>query len=61
MAAQGRWDEERGDSDPSEWTAALGFILANGQSLDWILAGDPRGMIARGAAQSWRAPDQIAV
>jgi len=38
------------DFDP-EQRFALDWVRDHGQSLDWILSGDPGGMIARGAAR----------
>jgi hypothetical protein len=38
--------------DVDEWYAAMSFFKEHGQSLDWILVGDPRGMICQLAAQS---------
>jgi hypothetical protein len=42
------------DQDP-EWEAAVAFVGDHGQSLDWILLGDPSGLICLGAAHSARA------
>ena len=36
--------------DNHEFTAASAFLYRNGQSLDWVILGDPRGMICRAAA-----------
>jgi hypothetical protein len=38
-----------------EWQAAVAFIGSHGQSLDWILRGEPGVMICRAAASSDRA------
>jgi hypothetical protein len=42
------------DQDP-EWEAALAFFFDHGQSLDWIMLGNPGGMITGAAACSARA------
>src|ERR1700730_4959281 len=41
-----------GRDNNREYTAAREFLYRNGQSLDWVIAGDPRGMICHAAAQS---------
>jgi hypothetical protein len=41
-----------GREDHHEFTAAREFLYRNGQSLDWVILGDPRGMICHAAAQS---------
>jgi hypothetical protein len=41
--------------DDDRWIATIKFIGEHGQSCDWILAGNPGGMICHGAAQSRRA------
>jgi hypothetical protein len=40
-----------GQDDNHELRAALEFLYCNGQSLDWVICGDPRGMICNAAAQ----------
>jgi hypothetical protein len=42
------------DDDPEFW-AACDFLRSHGQSLDWVLIGEPSGMICRSAAVSPRA------
>jgi hypothetical protein len=42
------------DDDP-DFETVIRFFGDHGQSLDWIFAGDPGGMICRGAANSRRA------
>lgn len=39
----------------SEWYAALDFLSLHGQSTDWVILGDPSGMICRNAARSEHA------
>jgi hypothetical protein len=46
-AARGRWNDE---DHEAEQIAAFDFLFRHGQSLDWIIGGDPGGMIAHGAA-----------
>jgi hypothetical protein len=41
-----------GRDNNREYTAAREFLYRNGQSLDWVISGDPRGMICGAAAQS---------
>jgi hypothetical protein len=41
-----------GRDNNREYTAAREFLYRNGQSLDWVIAGDPGGMICHAAAQS---------
>jgi hypothetical protein len=44
------------DQDP-EWEAAIAFFFDHGQSLDWILVGNPGSMICGAAARSARAKE----
>jgi hypothetical protein len=39
-----------GHDDNHEFTAAREFLYRNGQSLDWVICGDLRGMICHAAA-----------
>jgi hypothetical protein len=48
----------RGD-DESKFGAALNFIDDHGQSLDWLIRGDPAGMICAAAARSTAAMPQF--
>jgi hypothetical protein len=48
----------RGD-DESKFGAALNFIDDHGQSLDWLIRGDPAGMICAAAARSTAAVPQF--
>jgi hypothetical protein len=41
-----------GRDNDREFTAAREFLYRNGQSLDWVISGDLRGMICHAAAQS---------
>jgi hypothetical protein len=41
--------------DDQEWEAACAFFYDYGQSLDWIVMGNPGGMICGAAARSPRA------
>jgi hypothetical protein len=41
--------------DDQEWEAACAFFYDHGQSLDWIVMGNPGGMICGAAARSPRA------
>ena len=41
--------------DDEEWGRVVEFVHHHGQSLDWIIAGDPGRMICRGAGQSAQA------
>jgi hypothetical protein len=41
--------------DGDEWMATVQFIGSHGQSLDWVVGGDPGGMICAGASRSSRA------
>jgi hypothetical protein len=50
-AARGRWSDEDREA---EQIAAFDFLFRHGQSLDWIIMGDPAGMIAHGASVGWR-------
>lgn len=43
------------EKDAEEWAVASEFFIDHGQSLDWIVRGDPGGMICGGAANSARA------
>ena len=38
---------EDGSKSEDEWEAALHFLYSHGQSLDWVLCGDPRVMICK--------------
>jgi hypothetical protein len=42
------------DND-EEWQAVVAFCGEHGQSLDWIVQGDPAGMICSAAARSRRS------
>jgi hypothetical protein len=44
-------------SGKTQWEAALAFFFDHGQSLDWILVGNPGGMICGAAARSARAKE----
>ena len=46
---------EESDEDFAEREAAFDFIYGHGQSIDWIIFGDPGGLICRAAAHSRRA------
>jgi hypothetical protein len=46
---------EESDEDFAEREAAFDFISSHGQSLDWVVGGDPLGLICRAAAHSRRA------
>ena len=55
---------EESDKDFAERGAAFDFISSHGQSLDWIICGEPGGLICRAAKHSTRAqslapPDPI--
>jgi hypothetical protein len=41
-----------GQEDDHEFLAASRFLYRNGQSLDWVFVGDPRGMICNAAANA---------
>jgi hypothetical protein len=41
-----------GRDNMAEWGAATDFLYRNGQSLDWVILGNPGGMICHAAAQS---------
>ena len=41
---------EGGPDDDAEWQDALDFMIAHGQSFDWILCGSPTALICKGAA-----------
>jgi hypothetical protein len=41
-----------GQDDDHEFVVASQFLYRNGQSLDWVILGDLRGMICHAAAQS---------
>jgi hypothetical protein len=41
-----------GRDNKAEWGAATDFLHRNGQSLDWVILGNPGGMICHAAAQS---------
>jgi hypothetical protein len=45
--------------DDQEWEAACAFFYDHGQSLDWIVMGNPGGMICGAAARSPRAASLI--
>jgi hypothetical protein len=38
---------EDGSESEDEWEVALYFLYSHGQSLDWVLCGDPRVMICK--------------
>jgi hypothetical protein len=42
------------DDDP-EWEAVLAFLFNHGQSIDWVMLGNPGGMICAMAERSARA------
>jgi hypothetical protein len=44
-----------GRDTAKEWQAAMDFLGQHGQSIDWIVRGDPSGMICRAAARSPQA------
>ena len=46
---------EESDEDFAERKAAFGFVSGHGQSIDWIILGDPVGLICRAAEHSRRA------
>jgi hypothetical protein len=56
---QRSYDGAGAPEDDQEWEAACAFFYDHGQSLDWIVMGDPGGMICRGAARSARAAGLI--
>ena len=39
--------------DPDEWLHALRWLHTNGQSVQWVLAGDPCVMICHAAAMTY--------
>jgi hypothetical protein len=39
-----------GADDDAKWQDALDFMIAHGQSFDWILCGSPTALICKGAA-----------
>ena len=41
---------EGGPDDDAKWQDALDFMIAHGQSFDWILCGSPTALICKGAA-----------
>ena len=49
----------RDDAMTNEGMKALWFLHRHGQSLDWVFAGDPAGMICNGAARSEQAARAI--
>src|SRR5215469_6310066 len=49
----------RDDEMTKEGMKALWFLHRHGQSLDWVFAGDPAGMICNGAARSDQAARAI--
>jgi hypothetical protein len=44
-----------GPDDVDEWMSVVEFLDDHGQSIDWILLGDPGGMICGSASRSARA------
>jgi hypothetical protein len=44
-----------GPDDADEWMFVVRFLGDHGQSIDWIVRGDPGGMICEGASRSSRA------
>jgi hypothetical protein len=50
-----RWAAEDQYEDLEEWEATIDFLADHGQSLDWVLFGDPAAMICKCAAWSKRA------
>jgi hypothetical protein len=44
-----------GPEDADEWMFVVKFLDDHGQSIDWIMRGDPGGMICEGASRSSRA------
>lgn len=48
-----------GRENNHEFTAASAFLYRNGQSLDWVISGDPRGMICHAAANARIDADPI--
>jgi hypothetical protein len=44
-----------GPDDVDEWMFVVRFLGDHGQSIDWIVLGDPGGMICEGASRSLRA------
>jgi hypothetical protein len=44
-----------GEDDPDEFSAVVDFVNTHGGSLDWLMFGDPRGLICGCAASSPRA------
>jgi hypothetical protein len=48
-----------GQEDHHELMAASRFLYRNGQSIDWVIAGDPRGMICNAAANARIDEDPI--
>jgi hypothetical protein len=48
-----------GREDHHEFTAANKFLYRNGQSLDWVILADPRGMICNAAANARMDEDPI--
>jgi len=49
----------RDEEMTNEGIKALWFLHRHGQSLDWVFAGDPAGMICNGAARSEQATSAI--
>jgi hypothetical protein len=44
-----------GPDDVDEWMVAVNFIGDHGQSIDWVVLGDPGGLICKAAKHSERA------
>jgi hypothetical protein len=51
--------EESLDDVSDEWSWVLKFIHDNGQSIDWVLYGEPGGPVCKGAAHSRRADAEL--
>jgi hypothetical protein len=56
-AARPHHDVDDDDHDDAATHAIVAFLGSHGQSLDWVFAGDPSGMISQCAGRSERARD----
>jgi hypothetical protein len=54
-----RYCADGGQDDFHEFTAASKFLYRNGQSLDWVILGNPGGMICNAAANARIDEDPI--
>lgn len=53
--AAGGTDDKNDSAVQAEWAATLEFVYKHGQSLDWIIDGNPGAMICKLASYSERA------